>query len=97
MAQTANRTLQYTAHVACSCAATAYAYTPGFDIKALHVVLDKAATKPVYLSLAGTATTGDCYLSTGETLWWPQVPSASSVVSFISTSSGAEVTLTAFG
>lgn len=97
MAQTANRTLQYTAHVACSCAATAYTYTPGFDITALHVTLNKDAALPVYLSLAGAATTGDCYLSTGETLWWPAVPSRSSVVSFISTSSGAEVTLTAFG
>ncbi len=97
MATTANRTLQYTAHVACSCAATAYDYTPGFDIKALHILLDKDAEEPVYLSLAGTATTGDCYLSTGETLWWPAVPSASSVVSVITSASGAEFTLTVFG
>lgn len=97
MAMTANRTLQYSKFVACSCAATAYTYTPGFDIKALAVTLGPTGAKPIYVSLAGAATTGDCYLSTGQAIWWPSLPSYSSVMSFISTSSGAEVSLTAFG
>lgn len=97
MAQTANRTLQYSRFVACSCAATAYTYTPGFDIKALAVTLGPTGARPAYLSLSGTATTGDCYLSTGQSIWWPSLPSASNTVSFISTTSGAEVSLTVFG
>lgn len=97
MAQTANRTRQYSAFVACSCAATAYTYTPGFDIKALALTLGPTGALPVYVSLAGTATTADCYLSTGQAIWWPSLPSASNILSFISTSSGAEVSLTVFG
>lgn len=97
MAWTASRTLQYSRFVACSCAGTAYTYTPGFDIRALAVTLGPTGAKPAYLSLAGTATTADCWLSTGQSIWWPSLPSASATVSFISTSSGAEVSLTVFG
>ena len=99
MAQTANRTLQYSVFVACSCAATAYTYTPGFDIRAVAVTLCPTGAKPIWLSLSGTATTGtnSAYVSTGQSVWWDALPSPSSTISFISQSSGAEVSLTAFG
>ena len=99
MAQTANRTLQYSVFVACSCAATAYTYTPGFDIKALAVTLCPTGAKPIWVSLSGTATTGtnSAYLSTGQSVWWHALPSATDTMSFISQSSGAEVSITAFG
>jgi hypothetical protein len=97
MAQTANRTLQYSVFVSCSAKASAHTYAPGFDIRALALTLGPTGTKPIYLSLKGAATTGDCYLSTGQSVWWPSLPTASNTVSFISTSSGAEVSLTVFG
>ena len=97
MAQTANRTQQYSVFVACSCAATAYTYTPGFNIAALAMTLGPTGARPAYLSLKGTATTSDCYLSTGQSIWWPSIPSPSNTVSFISTTSGAEVSLAVFG
>lgn len=98
MAQTANRTLQYSQFVSCAEKSPAvYTYTPGFDIKALALTLGPTGAKPIYLSLAGVATTSDCYVSTGQSLWWPSLPSASNTVSFISTTSGAEVSLTVFG
>ena len=57
MAQTANRTLQYSQFVSCAEKSPAvYTYTPGFDIKALALTLGPTGAKPIYLSLAGVAT-----------------------------------------
>jgi hypothetical protein len=97
MALTANRTLQYSTFVACSCGGVAITHTPGFTIKALALALGPTGAKPIYLSLAGAATTSDCWVSTGQSLWWPSLPSGSDVVSFIATASGPEVSLTVFG
>ena len=93
---TANRTLQYSLYVSCSCAG-AVSYTPGFDYKAVAVALGTSGAKPLYISLAGTASTSMFMVSTGQQVFWSPIPSVSNTFGVFCTSSGAEFSLNLFG
>lgn len=96
MAQTANTTLQYSLYVACSCNG-AVNYTPGFEYKAVAVALGATGVKPLYISLAGTASTSTFMLSTGQQIFWSPIPSVSNTFGVYCTACGSEFSLNLFG
>jgi hypothetical protein len=88
-----SKALQKSFYTACSCSGI----TPidfGFD--ALIVRLVNLSGKPIYVNFGSSAaSTGDAYLSTGES-FSGQVP-LTRILSFNTTSSGAEVSVFALG
>jgi hypothetical protein len=88
----ASRPLQYGVWNTCSCVGVTN-YAPTFDFTYLYLTMGGTGEKPIYVSLAGAATTSDFYVSTGPVTHALSLPSQGGLFSFTCTASGAEFSL----